>query len=92
MGEYQTAIENVYKNNFGDSLEDVAGKMAKVKEITGEIDPTNLQTMTEKAMTLEDVFGMDMSESLRGVQSLMDHFGISSEEAFDLCQVEHSRD
>ena len=84
MGEYQTAIENVYKNNFGDSLEDVAGKMAKVKEITGEIDPTNLQTMTEKAMTLEDVFGMDMSESLRGVQSLMNHFGISSEEAFDL--------
>lgn len=84
MGEYQTAIENVYKNNFGDSLEDVAGKMAKVKEITGEIDPSNLQTMTEKAITLEDVFGMDMSESLRGVQSLMDHFGISSEEAFDL--------
>lgn len=84
MGEYQTAIENVYKNNFGDSLEDVAEKMAKVKEITGEIDPTNLQTMTEKAMTLEDVFGMDMSESLRGVQSLMNHFGISSEEAFDL--------
>lgn len=84
MGEYQTAIENVYKNNFGDSLEDVAGKMAKVKEITGEIDPSNLQTMTEKAITLEDVFGMDMSESLRGVQSLMNHFGISSEEAFDL--------
>lgn len=84
MGEYQAAIENVYKNNFGESLEDVAGKMAKVKEITGEIDPTNLQTMTEKAMTLEDVFGMDMSESLRGVQSLMNHFGISSEEAFDL--------
>lgn len=84
MGEYQTAIENVYKNNFGESLEDVAGKMAKVKEITGEIDPTNLQTMTEKAMTLEDVFGMDMSESLRGVQSLMSHFGMTSEEAFDL--------
>ena len=84
MGEYQTAIENVYKNNFGDSLEDVAGKMAKVKEITGEIDPSNLQIMTEKAITLEDVFGIDMSESLRGVQSLMDHFGISSEEAFDL--------
>lgn len=84
MGEYQTAIENVYKNNFGDSLEDVAGKMAKVKEITGEIDPSNLQTMTEKAITLEDVFGMDMSESLRGVQSLMSHFGMTSEEAFDL--------
>ena len=84
MGDYETAIKNVYKNNFGESLEDVAEKMAKVKEVTGEIDPTNLQKMTEKAMTLEDVFGMDMSESLRGVQSLMNHFGISSEEAFDL--------
>lgn len=84
MGDYETAIKNVYKNNFGESLQDVAEKMAKVKEVTGEIDPTNLQKMTEKAMTLEDVFGMDMQESLRGVQSLMSHFGISSEEAFDL--------
>lgn len=84
MGEYQAAIENVYKNNFGESLEDVAEKMAKVKEVTGEIDPTNLEKMTEKALTLEDVFGMDMQESLRGVQSLMSHFGMTSEEAFDL--------
>lgn len=84
MGKYQTAIENVYKNNFGESLEDVAEKMAKVKEVTGELDTGKLEKMTEKALTLEDVFGMDMSESLRGVQSLMNHFGISSEEAFDL--------
>lgn len=84
MGEYQTAIENVYKNNFGESLEDVAEKMAKVKEVTGELDAGNLEKMTEKALTLEDVFGMDMQESLRGVQSLMSHFGMTSEEAFDL--------
>lgn len=84
MGDYETAIKNVYKNNFGESLEDVAEKMAKVKEVTGELDAGNLEKMTEKALTLEDVFGMDMQESLRGVQSLMDHFGISSEEAFDL--------
>lgn len=84
MGDYETAIKNVYKNNFGESLEDVAEKMAKVKEVTGELDAGNLEKMTEKALTLEDVFGMDMQESLRGVQSLMSHFGISSEEAFDL--------
>ena len=84
MGDYETAIKNVYKNNFGESLEDVAEKMAKVKEVTGELDAGNLEKMTEKALTLEDVFGMDMSESLRGVQSLMNHFGMTSEEAFDL--------
>lgn len=84
MGDYETAIKNVYKNNFGESLQDVAEKMAKVKEVTGELDAGNLEKMTEKAITLEDVFGMDMQESLRGVQSLMDHFGMTSEEAFDL--------
>ena len=84
MGEYETAIKNVYKNNFGESLEDVAQKMAKVKEVTGELDATKLQEMTEKAMTLEDTFDMDMSETLRGVNSLMSHFGLTSSEAFDL--------
>lgn len=84
MGEYEDAIKSVYKNNFGESLTDVAEKMAKVKEVTGELDASKLQDMTEKAITLEDVFGMDMTETLRGVQSLVNHFGISSEEAFDL--------
>lgn len=83
MGEYEEAIKSVYKNNFGESLEDVAEKMARVKEVTGELDAGNLQTMTEKAMMLEDVFGMDMTETLRGVQSLMTHFGMTAEEAFD---------
>lgn len=84
MGDYEEAIKNVYKNNFGESLNDVAEKMAKVKEVTGEIDASKLQDMTEKAITLEDTFGMDMTETLRGVNSLMDHFGMTSEEAFDL--------
>lgn len=84
MGEYEEAIKSVYKNNFGESLTDVAEKMARVKEVTGELDASKLQDMTEKAITLEDVFGMDMTETLRGVQSLVNHFGISSEEAFDL--------
>ena len=84
MGEYEEAIKNVYKNNFGESLADVAEKMAKVKEVTGELDASKLQSMTEKAITLEDVFGMDMTETLRGVNGLMDHFGLTSEQAFDL--------
>lgn len=84
MGEYQDAIEDIYKHNFGDSLQDVAEKMAKVKEITGEMDASKLQEMTEAGLTLEDTFGMDMVETLRGVEALVDHFGISAEEAFDL--------
>lgn len=84
MGDYQKAIDNVYKSNFGESLQDVAEKMGKVKEVTGELDSSKLEDMTEKVMTLEDVFGMDMTESVRGAQSLVNHFGLTSEQAFDL--------
>lgn len=84
MSEYNDAIESIYKNNFGDSLQDVAEKMAKVKEVTGEVDAGALQNLTESAITLEDTFGMDMTETLRGVNALMDHFGMTANEAFDL--------
>ena len=84
MAKYNDAIEAIYKNNFGESLQDVAEKMALVKQATGELDPSKLQTMTENLYTLEDTFGMDFSETIRGVQALMNHFGISAEEAFDL--------
>lgn len=84
MSEYNDAIESMYKNNFGDSLQDVAEKMAKVKEVTGEVDAGALQNLTESAITLEDTFGMDMTETLRGVNALMDHFGMTANDAFDL--------
>lgn len=84
MDQYNEAIQNVYKRNFGESLQDVAEKMALVKQATGELDATKLQEMTENLYTLEDTFGMDFSETIRGVQALMNHFGISADEAFNL--------
>lgn len=84
MKGYNKAIQSVYKNNFGESLQDVAEKMLKVKEITKEIDPSKLQELTENAITLEDTFGMDITETLRGVNALMTHFGLTAKEAFDL--------
>lgn len=84
MKGYNKAIQSVYKNNFGESLQDVAEKMLKVKEITKEVDPSKLQELTENAITLEDTFGMDITETLRGVKALMTHFGLTAKEAFDL--------
>ena len=84
MDGYKKAIQDVYLDNFGESLEEVAEKMGKDKETTGELDPSKLKEMTENAMTLEDTFDMDLSESLRGAEALMTHFGLTSEQAFDL--------
>lgn len=84
MKEFENTIESVYSKNFGDSINDVANAMAEVKQQTKETDPSNLQKMTENALTLRDTFDFDVAESMRAVNSLMNQFGISSDEAFNL--------
>lgn len=84
MKEFESTIESVYSKNFGDSINDVANAMAQVKQQTKETDPSNLQKMTENALTLRDTFDFDVAESMRAVNSLTKQFGISSDEAFNL--------
>lgn len=84
MAEFKEEINDLYKNNYGDSLEDVADKMAYVKQVTGEVNPSKLRELTENAIALEDTFGSDFNETIRGVSNLMEHFEIDSKEAFDL--------
>ena len=84
MEEFTEQINEVYKNNFGESLNDVAHAMAKVAQNSKETDPSKIKELTEYALMLRDTFGFDINESMRAVNMLMDQFGISGEEAFNL--------
>lgn len=84
MAEYKKQIDELYKSNFGDSMNDVASAMAEVKQQTGEMDPSKLKEMTENAITMRDTFGYDIKEQFRAVDMLVDQFGISTEEAYNL--------
>lgn len=77
------AIKDIYRNNFGESLEGIAGNMATVQHITGQTGE-ELKKSTQNAQSLSDTFDMDMSESVRGVQGLIYQFGLDSTQAFDL--------
>lgn len=78
-----TSMENVYKNNFGESIEDVAQSMATVK-INTNLAGTELEKATERALLLRDTFEFEVNESTRTAKMLMDQFGVSSEEAYNL--------
>jgi hypothetical protein len=82
---YGQTIKDVYANNFGDSIEDVGKSIetvSKTLKLTAA-DPA-LKTMTENAFRLRDVFGTDVADSVDAVKTLMDQFGVTSEQAFDL--------
>lgn len=85
LGKYEEAMLNIYNNNFGESFEDIAASMGEVKKIMGEgMGAEALETMTQDALMLRDTFDFEVSESVRAANSLMDQFGLTGEQAYNL--------
>ncbi len=79
--------QDVWKNAFGDSITDVVNSLAIVRQYLGDISDEDLQSIIQNAYMLSDVFGADIEESVRVLKVMMDNFGISSTDAFDLLVV-----
>lgn len=84
MNKFKNIARDVWSNNFGENVSDVADMMGKVKQQMQGISDVDLKNVTEDLLTLRDTFGMDENETLRGAEQLMKQFGITSQKAFDL--------
>lgn len=76
-------VKELYESGFGDSIDEVADAVLNTKKQLGDLDNTTLSNITQQAMILENEYGIDMNESLRGVNGLMQHFGIDAQTAMD---------
>ncbi len=74
----------LYKDGWGESMDAIASSAIRAREILGDLSETDMSYAIEGAMTLEQAYGSDFAESLRGVNVLMDKFGLSATEATDL--------
>lgn len=84
MTKYKDVLEDVYTGNFGESQEEVANVLALIKQTTNETNPSKLKDMTENLFTLRDTYDYDFIETLRAVNMLMEQFGVTGDEAFNL--------
>lgn len=80
----QGVMENVYGNNYGDSMADVADAVATVSQQMKGLSNGELQSVTEGAFALRDVFQYDVAESVRAANALVNNFGISGDDAMNL--------
>lgn len=79
---------DVYADGWGESFEQVEESIIQVGQQLDILDdPAQLQDITVKALELERVFGMDMSETLRGVNALMESYGLTAAESMDYITV-----
>ena len=76
-------VKNVYGSGVGQSMDAVAAAVIMVKKNLGELSDTDLTRLTQQALTLEELYGIDMNETLRGVNSLMKQYGLTAQEAMD---------
>lgn len=74
---------DVFKDGWGDSLDSVTTSLLEVKEQLADLPDDQLEAITKQAIALEQSLGMDTSETLRGVNSLMQTYGMTAQEAFD---------
>lgn len=78
-----SVIKNVYGSGVGESMDSVANAVIMVKKNLGDLSETDLTNITQQAITLDEVYGIDMNETLRGVNSLMQQYGLTAQEAMD---------
>ncbi len=83
MENLDEIMTNIYGNNFGENVEEVAQAMALVKTQAG-LAGKELENTTQNAFLMRDVFGYELEESVGGASALMQQFGITADEAYAL--------
>ena len=68
-------------------MDAVANAVLMVKKNLGDLSETDLTNLTQQALTLEELYGIDMNETLRGVNSLMQQYALTAQEAMDYIVV-----
>lgn len=83
--KFAEVAKRVYGNNLAESVGDAADAVENIAMTMGlAADDPALQTLTEHAFRLRDAFDVDVAESVSAAQTLVENFGVSGEEAFQL--------
>lgn len=84
LQKYKGVLDELYDDGMGESYEDLSDILSKIVQTTKETDPSKVKELANNAIVLRDTFDFDVQESMRAVNMLMDQFGVSGEEAFNL--------
>ena len=79
----RVALE-VFGDNFAGSIEEAGDAVVIVRQQLKKLNEDELADATKNAFRLADTFDVDLNSSLNAASVLMEQFGLSQEEAFDL--------
>ena len=80
----QDVMKNVYGNNFGEDMNDVANAISNINQQMSGLSGAKLESVTEQAFMLRDTFEYDIPESIRAANAITNQFGTDAEYAMNL--------
>ena len=79
---------DLVKSGMVETLEEAQEAITQVYQTSGKaLSPKGLQELTKYAISFSKTFDTDVNETMRGASRMMENFGISGEEAFNLLTV-----
>ncbi|WP_336078526.1 phage tail tape measure protein [Paenibacillus sp. 203] len=85
------AAQSIWKNGFGESLDEVNEALITTRTNIQGLDDSTLTDLTQKAVILKEAFDAEVNETTRTASVLMKNFGIDGSEAMDLITVGFQR-
>ena len=82
--ELNKVAQNVWKQGFGENINEAADTVTMLKASLGDISNTELESAAESAFMLQKAFDVDIREATQTASSMVKNFGINSTQAFDL--------
>jgi len=83
MQGFKGTMLSLYNQNYGENFQEIADAMKEVKTQTG-LGGQALEDMTKKAFILKDTFGLEIVDSVKASNQMMQQFGITSDQAMSL--------
>lgn len=83
VAQLKKVSTNLYNANLGEDWNDLADAISKTQSVT-KLSGKELEKATANALVYRDVFGEDVTQSIKAADTMMRNFGISNTEAFNL--------
>lgn len=75
--------EEVWAHGFTDSVLDAAAAVSQVRRTVSQLNAEQIRDTTQAGLAFRDAYGQDLQKTLQATTVLMDHFGLSNQEALD---------
>ncbi|MDQ8566030.1 phage tail tape measure protein [Enterococcus faecium] len=85
--KYEQALKDIFSSGLFDDMNEAADAVALVSKNLGDMSSQELNQIVQNVKVLENTFGVDLAETIRGVAALQKHYGATAEESLDMITV-----